>query len=387
MVVLGLAILLLLLVQSESNSPRFNKSPSLTFPSNATVHFLNFLTSRPFEGGKMCLGVSFSQTNWQLLIFDIEKRRVLGEVTNGWPVMLFGDPSKLLCYQITTTPWRKHITRQIFSMLARLFKRRSGSSLFIETQIYWVLELEKNTAKRLGEIPGSPNFTEVASPDFAYCFTGRLRPDGLFDYYLLELRHGSIRKFETTHRVCGWWDNSRILLESTNLDLSLYDVRSKATSPLISSGTLRGFLERNKLAPGTPRPFFVWNGRENDVYLTDLHQKWLAAESFLIKLERPDGRLKLLSPSFKFEWSDHLDASGQLYLYSGREQGQGSDGVFLRHLDANTNQILVASSTNRDHSIPRFYGNSVIYMRSNAVWRIGLDGSNNVKLFPADVPH
>src|SRR5882672_7310984 len=52
-VLMAVAILLLLGFDLQSNSPRFNKSPSLTFPSNATVHFLNFLTSRPFEGGKM----------------------------------------------------------------------------------------------------------------------------------------------------------------------------------------------------------------------------------------------------------------------------------------------------------------------------------------------
>jgi hypothetical protein len=80
-------------------------------------------------------------------------------------------------------------------------------------------------------------------------------------------------------------------------------VRSKVISPLISSATLGRYLEESKLTLGTsgPHTFSIWNGRENDIYLTDLHEKWLAAESFLIKLERPDGRLKLLSPRFK--WS------------------------------------------------------------------------------------
>jgi hypothetical protein len=138
--------------------------------------------------------------------------------------------------------------------------------------------------------------------------------------------------------------------------------------------------------PSKTRAFAIWNGRENDFYLTDTHQKWLAAESYLIKLERPDGRLRLLFPRFKFEWSDHLDAAGRQYLYSGREAGEGSDGVFLRDLDSGTNRVLVAPDAEKHFSLPRFYRDSVIYVRSNAVWRIGLDGANNVKLFPPAQP-
>jgi hypothetical protein len=112
------------------------------------------------------------------------------------------------------------------------------------------------------------------------------------------------------------------------------------------------------------------------------HQKWLAEESLLIKVERPDAKLKLLSLHFKFKWSDQLDPTGRWYLYSGRESGDSSDGVFVRDLVAGTNRVLVAATTNRYFSIPRFYKDSVLYVRSNALWQISLDGANNVRLFP-----
>jgi len=102
----------------------------------------------------------------------------------------------------------------------------------------------------------------------------------------------------------------------------------------------------------------------------------------LIKVERPGAKLTLLSPSFKFEWSDHLDPTGRYYLYSGREAGDSSDGVFVRDLRNGTTNILVAPTSSKYFSIPRFYRDSVIYIRSNALWRINLDGSNNTKLFP-----
>jgi hypothetical protein len=377
------AIILLLWLDLQTNAPRFIKSAPPALGSNATVHLVNFLTSRPFEGGKMCLGVSSGGTNWQTLVFDIENQRVLGQVTNGWPVMLFGDSSKLLCSQTTTVPAWKRIAHAVVSLVRRVFSRSTLTAPPAQSVTYWVLDLEKNTAKHVGDIPGTPNFTEVPSPDFHYCFTARQGSGALPDYYLFDLHKRSIRKLDTSHTACGWWDNSRILLESTNSDFALYDVRKKAVSPLVASAKLGAFLEQNKLSFGASRPhaFFIWNGRENDFYLTDTHQKWLAAESPLIKLERPDGGLKLLSPLFKFEWSDHFDPSGRLYLYGGRERGEGSDGVFVRHVDAGTNQVLVAPSTNKYHSIPLFYRDSVIYMRSNAIWRINLDGSNNTKLF------
>ena len=100
------------------------------------------------------------------------------------------------------------------------------------------------------------------------------------------------------------------------------------------------FLRDNMIAedPAKARAFFIWTGRENDFYLTDTHQRWLAAESFLIKVERPYGRLKLLASRFKFEWLDQFDPTGRYYLYSGRESGSASDGVFLRDIQSGTNR-------------------------------------------------
>ena len=384
---LAFAILLLAGVNSgPSNPPRFENVPITGSISNISYDFLAY---RPFEAGGMWVGTLSGRTNWQIFVFDIENRRVIGRVTYGWPVMLFGD--RLLCSQPTAAipAWRRlwtkflNLVRPIFGNRIKLTPPDS------EANAYWLLNLENGTAKWLGNIPGQPNFTVVPSPDFHYCFAARHPRVPSLDYYLLDLRNRRITKMDTPQdaAACGWWENSRILFETTNSDFVLYDVRKRTSSPLITFGKLGGFLEQNNLTFGTGRPhaFAIWNGRENDFYLTDPHKNWLAEESFLIKLDRPDGRLNLLSPRFKSEWSDHIDRSGRLYLYSGREQGEGSDGVFLRHLDTGTNQILVAPTTNKYHSIPRFYGNSVIYVRSNSLWRISLDGSNNVQLFPPNL--
>jgi hypothetical protein len=199
---------------------------------------------------------------------------------------------------------------------------------------------------------------------------------------------------------CDWWDNTHIVLRETNHDILVFDVEKRTASLLVSADDIQTFLKSNGVAIGPkhdqtmqasgqkisfpPRadPFAIRNGRENDFFITDLHQRWLAEESFLLGLERPAGRLKLISQAFKFEWSDHFTPNRHYYLYTGRESGKGSDGVFLRDLAAGTNRVLVAPAGAAYFSLPGFYKDSVIYLRSNVFWRINLDGSENVRLFP-----
>jgi hypothetical protein len=270
------------------------------------------------------------------------------------------------------------------SFVARISRGRIKLPPSMRGQTYWLLGLKNNKAKRLGDIPGNPN-SLIPSPDFHYCFTFRFGPTGPEDY-LLDSREGSIQRLGISAWgwLCGWWNNTQLLVLTTNRDFVLYEVRQKTISPLISLEKLATFLKEARILddPKKTQSFAIWNGREDDFYLTDTHQKWLADESFLIKVQRPDGGLKLLHPRLKFEWSDHLDPTGRYYLYTGRESGDRSDGVFLRDLETGTNRVLVAPSTNHYFSIPRFYRDSIIYVRSNALWQISLNGSNNVRLFP-----
>jgi hypothetical protein len=174
-------------------------------------------------------------------------------------------------------------------------------------------------------------------------------------------------------------------MKATNDDLVLYDVVALKLSPLLSAQKVAAFFAGAGLTNNAAKaqPFPMWNGRENDFFLTDGNSRWSAKESYLIKIERPDGTLKLLDQHFKFEWSDHFDASGKYYLYSGRQSGQTNSAVYLRDLTTHqTRELVSPDPASNDFSIPQFYRGSVIYMRSNAIWEIGLDGSNNRRIFP-----
>jgi hypothetical protein len=177
----------------------------------------------------------------------------------------------------------------------------------------------------------------------------------------------------------GWWDAQRILLKDTNNDLVLYDVETRKTSAFLSLGVTN--------YPGATSASFTWNGRQNDFYLSDVNKRSSAEESYLIKIERP-GRLKLIDPHFKFEWPDHFDASGTYYLYSGRTPGETKSAVYVRDLKGGKTRELVPPDPNltNESSVPNFYGTDVIYRRSNSLWRIRLDGSQNRRLFPPQAP-
>jgi hypothetical protein len=384
--VLALAITLFVGLKSpRPNVPRFTKVQP---PASVRHIHYDFLSPRPFEQGKMWIDASFiassGATNFGAFVYDIEHRRVLGQVTKGWPAMLFGNPPQLLCYRpAAATGWNAMRERLLRLVKGLSLGRIQLQSPATEGQMYWLLDLEHDAARRLGYLPG-PNCSLLPSPDFHYCFTARQGQRLLPDYYLLDLRKRLIQRLDAPQWPCDWWDDTHLLLQTTNCDFLLYDVRTKATSPLIAFEKIAAFLQEQRMAddPRQTHAFAIWNGRENDFYLTDTHQKWPAQESFLIKLERPNGKLRLVSPRFKSEWSDHLDPTGRQYLYTGREAGEASDGVFLRDLDRGTNRVLVASPPDKYFSIPRFYRDSVIYVRSNALWQISLDGSNTVRLFP-----
>lgn len=184
----------------------------------------------------------------------------------------------------------------------------------------------------------------------------------------------------------GWWDEKSILFKAANNDFLLYDVVQQAFSPFLTQPQIANAFAAAGITddPAQASACCVWNGRENDVYVTDAQKRWQAVEAYLFHVQRPDGGLKLISPRFKFEWSDHFDAAGTRYVYSGREPGLGSSGVFLRDLATGSHLTLVPDDGGRTFSVPQFYRDGVIFMRRNAPWRVDLTGSIVTRLFPPE---
>ena len=325
----------------------------------------------------------FSGDRTDALLYDFENKRAVGKVMNGWPLMLMPGASQLLSLYPPNPPGR--FTGRIPKFLDRLYRdlfrfRREADG----PVSFWMLDLNRGTSGRIGTLPRCPGAQYFISPDshFYACALGP-HPSRLPDVCVLDLVQRTLTIWVVPGPPTGWWDNSRLLCCTSDRDIFLQEAATGKAMPLIRAASLAEFLCQNNLADDLSevRAFCEWNGRENDFYLTGLRRESPAGESPLIKLERPDGALRLVAGDFKFETGGHFDSTGRFYLYPGSLPGD-SDAVYLRDLKTGTIRNLAPGTSNVCSSLPRFYRDSVVYSRTNTIWRINLDGSHNSRLFP-----
>jgi hypothetical protein len=75
-----------------------------------------------------------------------------------------------------------------------------------------------------------------------------------------------------------------------------------------------------------------------------------------------------------------LDKTGRYYVFSGLNQGKEDDSVVLRDLFTGDSRVLVAPADANHPASPWFQNGSILYYRSNALWRVSLDGAQNTKM-------
>jgi hypothetical protein len=404
---------------TDPNAPRFEKLHApLTLPASARVSYA-FLNPSPCDGEKLWITRYWSVTNSETLLYGIHDGTILGRLIHGWPMFLTPG-GKLVCARpVADDRHLKERIRGFLQSVAHAFSKSpirgtpfaaSVASRYREPHNYLLLDMKKQTATKMGKLARGPS-SFSPSPDFRRGYIYWDTQGGLVDLYCFDLERPAVRQAAAEVLVSGWWDNTHILLQTTNCDFVLHEVTTGQTAPFLRFEEIAEFLRNNGIT-GDPKKawaIWFWNGREYDFYLADAQQRWKEAESYLIKLERPAGRFRLLSRQFKFECAGQLDPSARYYLFTGRNErlsnpftgrneglsnesvyfqdillGRGrDDSVCLRDLENDTTRILVPSAGQSYSGRPRFYRDSVIYYRSNALWRINLDGSNNLKLFPS----
>ena len=366
-----------------ANAPRFR--PAQSRPRIGGYKFLSyeFLSPSPFEGGKMWINAFQGTNSYHYFLYDIDRRLVLGELLNAGPGFLNRDQSKLLCVQRTTRQWSLRVWTA--ALLKRLTHTKTPfPHVGDEIQVYWVLDLSRDTATKIGESSVVHHSTSEPSPGFRYGYDQSIDTPEEPQILVSDLERKTLARIHPQGRPQGWWDERSMVIKDSTNNFILCDAITAKMSPLLSSAQVAGFFDKMHIAadPATANLFWIWTGKENDFYLADLQKKWQAVESFLIKVGRPGATLSLISTNFKFEWSDHLDSTANYYLFSGRDRPKASSAVFLRDLRNNADGTLVPSDGGDYHSIPRFYREGVIYVRSNMLWRIDLNGSNQTRVFP-----
>lgn len=383
--VLGV-VLLLPSSPSSSIAPRYVPGKANPVGNYTTTHY-DWLDPRPFADDKVWIFGRRNGTNDYCCLYDLQERAILGELHNGWMELVSGDGTKILAMG-SGSP-----TANLKEKLLDFLQRISGGKFkpnFNYTDSFWVLNLKDNSSKRLGSVSqyagmGSRWYT---SPELRYgCTSPSTENEAAF--VLFDFENDRFTRISVGGRIRGWWDGQNILLQTANHDFVLYDVVKQQTNVLFSAANVHQTLKHLNLPddPAEVEAFANWNGTTYDFYLAEKEYEYKAKLSFLLKAERssPAPTLKLINPEFQFEWGGQLDAQATRFLFQGESGTPGSGGngaVYLRDLSNDTTRTLVPPDYKGQYSIPRFYRDEVIYYQNRVLWRIGLDGSNNVPLFP-----
>lgn len=369
----------------DPNAPRYEPiKGSVKLPPGVQVHY-DFLNPDPFADGKMWIYVH-TTNEWHNYLFDIDRRQVLGEFFGQQPLFTMRGGGKFVCSARVPESKFSFLRGQIFEALSGLMVGKSQATRQRhELVTFWSIDLQGHSAKKMGEVIQSTSRAHVyPSPDRQFAFTSSSASTKNEEIILFNLDRESSETHVVPGNPFGWWDDANIVVHTPSTELMLYNVKTRSQSLLLGSTQLETFFETVGLtnAPQQSWPFLQWNGTNNVLYLTEGNKRWSAEESYLIRIEHPDGRPKLVSKSFKFEWSDHFDRTGTKYLYSGRLAGTNSDAVIVRDLATGTTNTLVPTLGEKYFSIPQFYKDTVIYIRSNALWQVSLKTSNITRLFP-----
>jgi len=183
-----------------------------------------------------------------------------------------------------------------------------------------------------------------------------------------------------------WCSDRELLYRNKSNDLEIYDVATDARRLALSFSDLARFLTSKNLALSSPQFLSImteWNGRDYEIYLNGNWRSLEEDERWLIKITRPDFKPQLVSRDFPFRRTGHFDISATKYVYSGETETHDSNAVYVRDIASGQEHLLVEGDPEKKYfSVPKFYGDRIIFVKDAAIWMMNGDGSNQEQLFP-----
>lgn len=267
-VLVAVAVLALILFGTDSKAPRFVPAPAgFKVPSHSHIQY-PFLLPNPFEGGLVWIDAWNKDDNHSYL-YDLEQKKVLGELVNGWPVFGNRDQSKVLL--------RDHLPSGKMRILG-LLERITGGKFKLANrhrkESFVVLDRKENKARpvgRLYQLQGSSS-RWFPSPTYRYGFTSPTVSRGKA-VAVCDLDKASMREIKIAGYFIGWWNETNIFYISDSHDLAIHDVESDETSTLITSTELEHFLQQHApdagLSASSIEPFMMWEDDQYQFYLTE----------------------------------------------------------------------------------------------------------------------
>jgi hypothetical protein len=166
--------LLLISHPGEIGAPRFERFGLRTNLPPSVRIYPAILSESPLHGKRMWLQISYSNEPIPSLLLDLEKRKVVGQLNNGFPLMMTEDETKLLCIQLVLSPNLKERLAALLERISRGWIKAPPRP--IARAIYWLLDLQDNSAARIGRRLELPSFPFRPSADHRFGFTAALRP-------------------------------------------------------------------------------------------------------------------------------------------------------------------------------------------------------------------
>ena len=231
---------------------------------------------------------------------------------------------------------------------------------------------------KLGEISQAPGATTfpVASPNYTHVVkqSGVLNSDAL----LCDFQKEDATRLTLNGAPIGWWTDKELLLV-TGSDYVTHDIRTQRVVPLLTSAQIDAFLQAEGIdeTANQVTRHFVRHGLLTDIYLATASRQ-TNGYSRLIKLDRSTGTLRILPRKFDPNWVGELDSSERYYIFRIR----WSSGVYLQDVQTDTVRALFPNDQSLKHPQPMIHRDTVLYIRSNILWQVDFQGSNNAVLFP-----
>lgn len=389
LVIVGLLALIgsILWRRGDPRAPRYQTlNAGWTPPPYDVLHY-DFLTHRPFAGDKVWLTTTGSNQVAHAYLLDLRQKQVLGELINAHPVFMDESHTKVLCMQRRALA--NDIRVRVQNWLAKLSQGRlpfsQQTDLFVET--FWLVNLGGQPGRRMGKILlDSGDFSRFQpSPNFRLGANMATLSFSKAEILFFNLETEAFINLTQDGWPVEWWDESRLVVKTTGNDFITRDSITGTSNLLVSASQIAAFFEINGLPnPAYVNLFPVWNGDQFEFYFVDSNPRGQGNESYLIKVTRPDAGLELVDKNFKVEWLGRFDPTRRWYAYTALNSGAGSDAVFLRDLRDNSERVLVPPLGARTFSLPNHYRSNVIFVRSNRLFQISLDGRQVEQLFPPD---
>lgn len=375
--ILVLAAGVLLALKAPPKAPKFRRGAVPEGP------FLDlrypFLDLVPISEGLTWVGYSPTTNSGRVFFLDVKDGSVLGELIDAEPEAIDGRSRQVFCRTVQRP--RTGLMKRLFTLVAKFAPKLLPAE---RDEMFWVIDLHSGKARLIGHAPAPQMSTVKApSPDFSKVYdVDQHVPPGC-TIRLFNLSKGTLQRQTIPGWPLGWWSDLEILYKLDGGGIGVYNIGSKQSGAILSLEALEKWLAVNRVEIEARKvdTFPVWNGREYLFFAADTHEKWLAETSILARVEKEDRTLKMLEPSFRYGWSDHLHPDERHYVYTGRQVGDNSSAIFVRDLKEGSDRMIVPPD-GAYFSIPNFYENWIVFVRSNMLWRTDLNGSNTVRLFP-----